>query len=75
MNFRSQADSSLDMAKKIEIIQKREKLTALADDSRLDDSRKYLINGETPRFEKDDKKEEKKAEIEIPKRMMKSINI
>ena len=60
LNFKEKGDQSLDLAKKIEIIQKREKLKALADDSRLDDSRKYLINGETPRFEKNEKIEEKK---------------
>ena len=44
------------MVQKIEIIQKREKLKILADDSRLDDSRKYLMGGLTPQFIEEKKK-------------------
>lgn len=48
ISFKHDDASGDDMAKKIEIVNKRKILKTLADDSRLDDSRKYLINGDTP---------------------------
>ena len=50
---------SIDLKERIDFHIKREKLKALAEDSRLDDSRKYILKNDTPKFEREVSTEEK----------------
>lgn len=75
-SFEHPAGQPIDLAARIDFHEKREKLRALADDSRLNDSRKYLLNSQTPEF-KDSKientpEEERKESKPIERRVSSS---
>ena len=63
-NCRKDQLCGLSLREKIEFNAKVEKLKRIADDSRLDDSRKYLINGDTPEFgQKELSPKKRKSEV------------